>query len=234
MLGIAGREVVLDPGRWLLRQCGRRVGIIREMTEGLARSAWWPLVHTGLVRHLGRHLGRHLREMRRGVLGDILRWVVWWQRIVRPLTAHSITRSSHIGLRGWNRRTEITIGHMRRTHLRASVGTSHIIGCKWRLTRTHTIAWNERLCLGIEGMTVVTTWDGMLTLRIVRVRVRGKLAISVRNAVHQCHIALRLRCLWATGLVRARRRGLVDGWLPRLGRRCCLYRRSVRPHRSVG
>ena len=230
--------MVLDSGRRLLGQRGRRVAIIREVTKRLARTARRALMHARLTWHLRWHLGWHLRKMCRWVLRDILWRMVRRQGVVRPLTAHPVAGPSHIRLLRRNRRAIATVRQMRRPDLRASVRRTDSIRGQRRLPWTHSTAWNERLRLRVESMTVVTTWNGMLALRIMRIDIHRQLSIRVRNAVQRCHVTLGLRCLCRTILVRARRRCLVDARLPRLWRRRrwrrCLDRWSICSYRAVG
>lgn len=173
--------------RWFLRQ-GRWVAIVRQV------AVWWPMRHgrplghgrlardvrRPLRRRVGRQLVRHMRMLRSG------RWrMVRREGVVRPLSHHVVSTRVAIWSLPHRRRTCLvpSVGKVRRRNLRASLLRSiAIVRARRRCHRGHAVARYKRLCLGVEGMTVEASRDGVLALRVIWIGVSRKSTIRVGYA----------------------------------------------------
>ena len=108
-------------------------------------------------------------------------------RVVRPLPRHSIPTSVRLRrhMRGTScRRLEATcVRQVGRSNLGATVMRTHSwIRRSLPLHRGSASVGDERLCLRIEGMTIVASGNGVLALRVVGVHVHRKLAVLVGDS----------------------------------------------------
>lgn len=127
---------------------------------------------------------RHMRRMLRSGGRRMIRR----ERVVGSLSHHVISTRVAIQRLSHGRRTSLvsSVGKVRRRNLRTSLLRSiTIVGARrgrHGRHRWHAVARHERLCLGVESMTVKAPRDGVLALWIVWISVGRKSTVSVGYA----------------------------------------------------
>lgn len=162
--------------RWFLRQ-GRWIAVVWQV------AVWWPmrhgrsLGHGGLVRdvrrslrrRVWRQLVRNMRMLRSG------RWrMVRRKGVVRSLSHHVVSTCIAIWRLSHGGRACLVpgVGKVRRCDLRTSLlRPIAVVGTRRRCHRGHAVARHERLCLGVKGMPVEATRNGVLALRVIGIGV---------------------------------------------------------------
>lgn len=117
----------------------------------------------------------------------LLHGMVRRHRGVRALSGHDIGPGG--GAEAWlgKRRLEAGVAHVWGVKLRAAVtGAGSSVRAGWRPWRWRALHWkpvggDKRLCLGVEGLAVVASWDGVLALGVVGVDMSRQLPISIGN-----------------------------------------------------
>jgi hypothetical protein len=184
------------------------------MTERLAaRPSWSGGLVGGHVHGPGR--GHMLWSVGRRHMDGWLHGVVRRYRVVGALSRHTVGPRRRPKPRLRQRLLESTVAHVRGVELRAPmararspIGTSRR---RWRRgLHWEPITWDERLRFRIEHLTVVTARDGVLTLGIIRVGIRGKLTVSIRDSWRRYRARPRRVSVLGEALLRPR-------WLSEIG-----------------